>query len=84
MDRPYGIAIRYGIFVRDPLTALRTSARAGSLSWTTSTPLSVGDQLVADVATLFTVSEQLSLKMESQRGPVDVHVTDHIEKPRES
>jgi uncharacterized protein (TIGR03435 family) len=38
----------------------------------------------ADVPTLFTVFEQLGLKMESQKGPVDVYVIEHIEKPTEN
>jgi uncharacterized protein (TIGR03435 family) len=39
---------------------------------------------LADVPTLFTVFEQLGLRMESQRDKVDVYVVDHVEKPTEN
>jgi uncharacterized protein (TIGR03435 family) len=35
--------------------------------------------------TIFTaIEEQLGLKLESQKGPVDVLVIDHVEKPSEN
>jgi uncharacterized protein (TIGR03435 family) len=38
----------------------------------------------ADVPTLFTVFEQLGLKLESQKGAADIFVIDHVEKPSEN
>ena len=37
-----------------------------------------------DLPTIFTVFERLGLKMESQKGNVDIYVIDHIEKPSEN
>ncbi len=37
-----------------------------------------------DLPTLFTVFERLGLRMESQKGPVDTYVIEHIEKPTEN
>jgi len=37
-----------------------------------------------DLPTLFTVFERLGLRMESQKGKVDIYVIDHVEKPTEN
>jgi len=44
------------------------------------------DKAMADPIrpTLFTIFERLGLKMESQKGPVDVFVIDHVERPSEN
>jgi uncharacterized protein (TIGR03435 family) len=39
---------------------------------------------IADVPTLFQVFDRLGLKMEAQKGIVDVYVIDHMEKPSEN
>jgi len=39
---------------------------------------------LADLPTIFTVFERLGLKMEPQKGRVDMYVIDHIEKPAEN
>jgi uncharacterized protein (TIGR03435 family) len=61
------------------------------LSWTPddATPGAVGprgspapDQTLASVFTALT--EQLGLKLQSDKGPVDVYVIDHAEKPSEN
>ena len=39
---------------------------------------------LSDLPTIFTVFERLGLKMESQKGNVDVYVIEHIEKPTEN
>jgi len=39
---------------------------------------------VEDLPTIFTVFKRLGLKMESQKGRVDVYVIDHVEKPSEN
>ncbi|HEX4277148.1 MAG TPA: DUF3738 domain-containing protein, partial [Bryobacteraceae bacterium] len=36
---------------------------------------------VADLPTLFTVFENLGLKLEAQQAPVEYFVIDHIERP---
>ena len=36
---------------------------------------------LADIPTIFTVFEQLGLKLESQRAPVENFIIDHVEKP---
>lgn len=36
---------------------------------------------MADIPSLFTVLDRLGLKMEARKGPVDVVVIDHLEKP---
>jgi uncharacterized protein (TIGR03435 family) len=51
------------------------------LTWAAPSP---GDGPVPDAPSLFTaVQEQLGLKLESTKGPVDVLVIDHIERPTE-
>jgi|SRR5215471_1790512 len=45
-------------------------------------PIDPSQQTVESLASLFTaLQEQLGLKLESERGPVDVLVVDHVEKP---
>jgi uncharacterized protein (TIGR03435 family) len=39
---------------------------------------------LADLPTIFTVFERLGLKMEPQKGKVDMYVIEHIEKPAEN
>jgi len=39
---------------------------------------------LADLPRLFTVFERLGLKMESQKGKVDLVVIDQVEKPTEN
>ena len=39
---------------------------------------------MADVPTVFQMFENLGLRMEAQKGIVDVYVIDHIEKPSEN
>src|SRR4029077_7585013 len=42
------------------------------------------DQTATDKPSLFAaIQEQLGLKLESERGPVDVIVIDHVERPTE-
>jgi uncharacterized protein (TIGR03435 family) len=36
---------------------------------------------LADVPTLFTVFEQLGLKLQAQTGPADIYVIEHVERP---
>lgn len=51
----------------------------------TQTSPSVNDDSTDSGASLFTaLQEQLGLKLESQKGPVDVIVIDHIERPSEN
>ena len=61
------------------------------LSWTPddATPGAVGprDSPAPDptLASIFTaLTEQLGLKLQSDKGPVDVYVIDHAEKPSEN
>ena len=44
----------------------------------------VGSSAVADRPTLFQMFEELGLRMEPQKGVVEVYVIDHIEKPSEN
>ena len=38
----------------------------------------------ADLPTIFEVFDKLGLKLESQKGPVEMYVIDHVEKPSEN
>ena len=59
-------------------TALRGSFDL-DLEWT---PDQISQQATGTGASIFTaVQEQLGLKLESRRGPVDVVVIDHAEQP---
>ncbi len=52
------------------------------LEWTVDTSNAAGDSDQSDGPSIFTaLREQVGLKLESTRGPVDVIVIDHIEKP---
>ena len=56
------------------------------LFWTPDNPIVVGEQVVSpfdrNAPSLFTaIQEQLGLKLESTRAPVDVLVIDHVEAP---
>ena len=54
------------------------------LKWAMDTPAGAGDATPSDLAgpSIFTaLQEQLGLKLESTKGPVEVLVIDHIEKP---
>ena len=44
----------------------------------------VGSSDVADRPTVFQIFEALGLRMEAQKGVVEVYVIDHIQKPSEN
>ena len=54
------------------------------LKWAPDVQIQTGDELPSDASIFTALQEQLGLKLESRKGPVQILVIDHLERPSDN